>query len=66
MVTPTNHVITQPRFIMRGALGTLEIFKRFLPNIGEYQKVFYHLSTEPLMALCHITVNLALVIALRP
>ena len=36
-----------------------------LPNIGKYQKMSHHLSAEPL-ALTHIIVNLALVIALRP
>ena len=37
--------------------------KIFLPNIGEGQKNFYHLSTGPL-ALCHM-VNPPRVIALR-
>ena len=29
MVTPTNHVIARPGFILRGALGTFEIFTTF-------------------------------------
>ena len=37
----------------------------FLTNIGEDQKMSHHLSAGPL-AQCHIMINLALVIALRP
>ena len=29
MVTPTKHVIARPGFILRGALGSLEIFTFF-------------------------------------
>ena len=29
MVTPTNHVIARPGFILRDSLGTLEIFTTF-------------------------------------
>ena len=28
-VTPTNHVIARPGFILRGALGTMEILRTF-------------------------------------
>ena len=65
MVTPANHVIAHPEFILRGALALWRFSQLFRPNIGEYQKMFHHLSAEPL-ALRHIMVNLALVIALRP
>ena len=65
MVTPTNHVIAWPGFILGEALALWKFSQLFLPDIGEYQKMSHHLSAEPL-ALCHIMVNLALVIALRP
>ena len=48
-----------------GSLALRRFSQLFLPNIGEHQKKAHHLSAEPL-ALCHIMVNLALVIALRP
>ena len=66
MVTPTNYVTALPGFLLRG--GPLALWKSsqlFLPNIGKYQKMLHHLSMEPLV-LCHIMVNLALVIASRP
>ena len=40
VVTFTNHVIARAGFLLRGALGTLEIFARyFLPNT-EHQKIY--------------------------
>ena len=48
-----------------GPLARWRFSHLFLPDIGDYQKMCHHLSAEPL-ALCHITVNLALAIALRP
>ena len=48
-----------------GSLALWRFSQLFLPNMSEHQKKANHLSAEPL-ALCHIMVNLALVIALRP
>ena len=36
MVTPTNDVIAQPGFVLRGALGTLEIFTTLS---AEYKRI---------------------------
>ena len=46
-----------------GPLALWRFSQLFLPNEGKYQKVYYHLSAEPL---CHIMINLALIIVFRP
>ena len=48
-----------------GPLALWRFLQLFQSNIGEYQKMSHQLSAEPL-ALRHIMINLALVIALRP
>ena len=48
MVTLTNLVFARTKFILRGALGTLEIFGTFFCQIiGEDQKKLPHLSARP-------------------
>ena len=47
MVTPTNHVIAWPGFILGEALALWRFLQLFLPDIGEYQKMSHHLSSQP-------------------
>ena len=65
LITPPNHVIARTGFILRGPWYLGDFRNIFLTNIGEDQKMSHHLSAGPL-AQCHIMMNLALVIALRP
>ena len=63
MVTPSKHVARGRIYIAQGPWLFKDFREIFLPNVGEDQKKFYHMSAGPL-ALCHV-VHLSLVIVLR-
>ena len=52
-------------YMLRGPWHFKDFRNIFLPNIGEDQKKSHHFSAKPLLVLCYIMVNPAVVIALR-